>query len=109
MALGNPLGLAGTVTTGIVSARDRSIGETNLDAFIQVDAAINPGNSGGPLFNMKGEIVGMDTAFYVVPGRGSRRLDRSELCHANQRCEVHPRQSACPWPRPARISWCNAE
>ncbi len=70
VAIGNPLGLAGTVTTGIVSARDRSIGETDLDAFIQVDAAINPGNSGGPLFNMKGEMVGMDTAFYSVPGAG---------------------------------------
>jgi serine protease Do len=68
IAIGNPLGLAGTVTTGIVSARDRNIKQTDLDAFIQVDAAINPGNSGGPLFNMRGEMVGMTTAFYSVPG-----------------------------------------
>jgi serine protease Do len=68
VALGNPLGLAGTVTTGIVSPRDRSIKETDLDTFMQVNASINPGNSGGPLFNMKGELVGMNTAFFSVPG-----------------------------------------
>ena len=68
IAIGNPLGLAGTVTTGIVSARDRDIKETELDAFIQIDAAINPGNSGGPLFNLRGEAVGMNTALFSVPG-----------------------------------------
>lgn len=68
IAIGNPLGLSGTVTTGIVSALDRDIHETPLDAFIQIDAAINPGNSGGPLFNTKGEVVGMNTALYSVPG-----------------------------------------
>jgi S1-C subfamily serine protease len=68
IAIGNPLGLAGTVTAGIVSARDRNIKQTDLDAFIQVDAAINPGSSGGPLFNMRGETIGMATAFFSVPG-----------------------------------------
>jgi serine protease Do len=68
IAIGNPLGLAGTVTTGIVSATDRNIRETEFDSFIQIDAAINPGNSGGPLFNAKGEAVGMNTALFAVPG-----------------------------------------
>jgi len=68
IAIGNPLGLSGTVTTGIISARDRDIHETELDSFMQIDASINPGNSGGPLFNTKGEVVGMNTALYSVPG-----------------------------------------
>ena len=68
IAIGNPLGLAGTVTTGIVSARDRNIRQTDLDAFLQIDAAINPGNSGGPLFNAQGEAIGMNSAFFSVPG-----------------------------------------
>lgn len=68
LALGNPLGLDFTVTAGIVSAQGRSIGilrretETALEAFIQTDAAINPGNSGGPLINIKGEVIGINTA-----------------------------------------------
>jgi serine protease Do len=72
IAIGNPLGLGFTVTHGIVSARDRDIRITELDNFIQIDAAINPGNSGGPLFNISGELVGMNTAFFT-PGeeRGS--------------------------------------
>lgn len=68
IAIGNPLGLSGTVTTGIISARDRDIHETELDSFMQIDASINPGNSGGPLFNAKGEVIGMNTALYSVPG-----------------------------------------
>ena len=68
IAIGNPLGLAGTVTTGIVSARDRDIRQAGIDAFLQIDAAINPGNSGGPLFNMRGEAIGMNSAFFSVPG-----------------------------------------
>ncbi len=66
IAIGNPLGLGGTVTTGIVSARDRDIKQTPLDSFMQIDAAINPGNSGGPLFNTAGEVVGMNTALFTV-------------------------------------------
>lgn len=68
IAIGNPLGLSGTVTSGIISARDRDIHETPFDAFMQIDASINPGNSGGPLFNRKGEVIGMNTALYSVPG-----------------------------------------
>ncbi len=62
MAIGNPFGLAETVTAGIVSAKGRVIGAGPYDDFIQTDASINPGNSGGPLFNMKGQVVGINTA-----------------------------------------------
>ena len=62
IAIGNPFGLSHTVTTGIVSAKGRDIGAGPYDEFIQTDAAINPGNSGGPLLNLKGEVVGMNTA-----------------------------------------------
>ncbi len=69
MAIGNPFGLGHTVTTGIVSAKRRTIGAGPYDDFIQTDASINPGNSGGPLFNMKGEVIGINTA--IVPqGQG---------------------------------------
>lgn len=62
LTIGNPFGLGGTVTSGIVSALGRQIGQGPYDDFIQTDAAINPGNSGGPLFNDKGEVVGINTA-----------------------------------------------
>jgi serine protease Do len=62
VAMGNPHGLGHTVTQGIVSAKGRSIGAGPFDDFIQTDAAINPGNSGGPLFNLHGEVVGINTA-----------------------------------------------
>lgn len=62
LAVGNPFGLGHTVTLGIVSAKARSIGAGPYDDFIQTDASINPGNSGGPLFNWKGEVVGINTA-----------------------------------------------
>ena len=62
MAVGNPFGLGHTVTVGIISAKGRIIGAGPYDDFLQTDAAINPGNSGGPLFNMKGEVVGINTA-----------------------------------------------
>jgi serine protease Do len=69
MAIGNPFGLAQTVTVGIVSAKGRVIGSGPYDDFIQTDASINPGNSGGPLFNMNGEVVGINTAIVAV-GQG---------------------------------------
>jgi len=62
MAIGNPFGLASTVSAGIISAKAREIGAGPYDDFLQTDAAINPGNSGGPLFNLKGEVIGINTA-----------------------------------------------
>jgi serine protease Do len=69
VAIGNPFGLGHTVTTGIVSAKGRSLGLGAYDDFIQTDAAINPGNSGGPLFNLNGEVVGVNTAI-IAGGQG---------------------------------------
>ena len=62
IAIGNPFGLGGTVTAGIISARNRSIGLSRYEDFIQTDASINSGNSGGPLFDMKGNVIGINTA-----------------------------------------------
>ncbi|WP_164008355.1 Do family serine endopeptidase [Pyxidicoccus trucidator] len=82
MAIGNPFGLASSVSAGILSARARDIHAGPYDEFLQTDAAINPGNSGGPLFNMKGEVVGMNTAIiggatgigFAVPSNLIRNL-----------------------------------
>jgi len=68
MAVGNPFGLGGTVTAGIVSARGRDIGSGPYDDFIQTDASINRGNSGGPLFDMDGRVVGVNTAIFSPSG-----------------------------------------
>ncbi|WP_043359382.1 DegQ family serine endoprotease [Belnapia sp. F-4-1] len=68
LAIGNPFGLGGTVTAGIVSARGRDIRQGMYDDFIQTDAAINRGNSGGPLFNLEGQVVGINTAIYSPSG-----------------------------------------
>jgi serine protease Do len=68
VAIGNPFGLGGTVTSGIISARNRDINLTRYDDFIQTDASINQGNSGGPLFNLKGEVIGINTAI-IAPGQ----------------------------------------
>ncbi|MGH7159510.1 MAG: S1C family serine protease [Acetobacteraceae bacterium] len=70
LAAGDPFALGATVTAGIVSAKDREIGDGPFDRFLQIDAPINPGNSGGPLFNLKGQVIGMNTAI-VAPGGGS--------------------------------------
>jgi serine protease Do len=69
VAIGNPFGLEQTVTAGIISAKGRVIGAGPYDDFLQTDASINPGNSGGPLFNLKGEVVGINTAI-VASGQG---------------------------------------
>jgi serine protease Do len=68
MAIGNPFGLDHTVTTGIVSAKGRHIGAGPYDDFIQTDASINPGNSGGPLINMRGEVIGINSAIFSESG-----------------------------------------
>ena len=68
LAIGNPFGLGGSVTAGIVSARGRDIHQGPYDDFIQTDAAINRGNSGGPLFNMDGQVIGINTAIYSPSG-----------------------------------------
>src|ERR1700727_2822373 len=68
VAIGNPYGLRGTVTAGIISAEGRDIGDGPYDRFLQIDAPINRGNSGGPTFNMKGEVVGVNTAIYSPSG-----------------------------------------
>ena len=68
IAIGNPFSLGGTVTAGIVSARNRDINSGPYDNYIQTDAAINRGNSGGPLFNLDGEVVGVNTAIYSPSG-----------------------------------------
>lgn len=85
VSVGNPYGLGGTVTAGIVSARGRNINEGPYDDFLQIDAPINPGNSGGPLFNQSGQVVGISTAIFspsggnvgigfAVPSNNARRI-----------------------------------
>jgi serine protease Do len=71
IAVGNPFGLGGTVTAGIVSAHDRNLNDGPYDDFLQIDAPINPGNSGGPLFNQAGQVIGIDTAILSPNGGGS--------------------------------------
>ena len=68
VAIGNPFGLGGTVTSGIISARNRDIGMNRYEDFIQTDASINVGNSGGPLFNMNGDVIGINTAILGQSG-----------------------------------------
>jgi len=70
IAIGNPFGFGGTVTSGIISARNREIGLSRYEDYIQTDASINQGNSGGPLFNLNGEVIGINTAI-LAPGAGS--------------------------------------
>ena len=77
LAVGNPYGLGGTVTAGIVSAENRDIGSGPYDDFIQIDAAVNRGNSGGPTFNLNGEVIGVNTAILQPVGR----LRRHRLRH----------------------------
>jgi serine protease Do len=68
IAVGNPFGLGGSVTTGIISARGREIGSNSYGDYLQIDAAINRGNSGGPAFNLKGEVIGVNTAIFSPTG-----------------------------------------
>ena len=68
IAVGNPFGLGGTVTAGIVSANGRDIGEGPYDDFVQIDAPVNRGNSGGPAFDTSGQVIGVTTAIYTPSG-----------------------------------------
>ena len=68
LAVGNPFGLGGTVTAGIVSARGRDIGAGPYDDFLQIDAPVNKGNSGGPTFNTEGSVIGVNTAIFSPSG-----------------------------------------
>ncbi len=105
VAIGNPFGLGGSVTAGIVSARGRDIGAGPYDDFLQIDAPVNRGNSGGPTFNLKGEVVGVNTAIYS-PSGGSvgiafavpvgSRADASSTISAERR--GHPRLARRPDP-----------
>ena len=70
LAVGNPLGIGESVSAGIVSAKNRDILDTPFDAFIQTDASINHGNSGGPLFNTRGEVIGVNTAIFSPTEQG---------------------------------------
>ncbi len=82
VAIGNPFGLSHTVTAGIISAKNRVIGQGPYDNFLQTDASINPGNSGGPLFNAKGEVIGINTAIsasgqglgFAIPINQAKRI-----------------------------------
>ena len=67
-AIGAPFGLENTVTSGIVSAKSRNLPSDQFVPFIQTDAAVNPGNSGGPLFNMKGEVIGINSQIFSTSG-----------------------------------------
>ena len=84
IAIGNPLGLSGTVTSGIISARNRNIGLSRYEDYIQTDASINQGNSGGPLFNMEGDVIGINTAIlgregnigigFAIPSNSAKKV-----------------------------------
>ena len=76
VAIGNPFGLGGTVTAGIVSARGRDIGDGPYDDFLQIDAPINRGNSGGPMFNQDGHVIGVNTAISRPPAAASASASR---------------------------------
>jgi serine protease Do len=92
VAMGNPFGLGGTVTAGIVSARGRNIGTSPYDDFIQIDAPVNKGNSGGPTFNQDGEVVGVNTAIYS-PSGGSVGIAFAIPSHTVQRVVAQLKES----------------
>jgi len=79
LAVGNPFGLGGTVTAGIVSANGRDIGNGPYDDFIQIDAPVNKGNSGGPAFDMQGNVIGVNTAIFAVRRQRRHRVLDSGL------------------------------
>ena len=116
VAIGSPLGLQGTVTTGIISALDRpvttgdeSTGQHSVMNAIQTDAAINPGNSGGALVNMNGELVGVNSAIASMGGgagfpRRAERLDRAGLRDPGGSGQAHRRRVGLDRHRHARLA-----
>ena len=98
VAIGKPFGLENTMTAGIVSAKGRDLPQENLVPFIQTDVAINPGNSGGPLFNMKGEVVGINSSDLFA----HRRLHGPRVRRADRHRDEHGEAAAGEGPRHAR-------
>ena len=96
LAAGNPFGLGGSVTAGIISARGRDLGAGPFDNFLQLDAPINPGNSGGPIFNMDGQVIGDQHRHRLAV----RRLGRHRLRHAQR--TAHPDRHPVARQRPHR-------
>ena len=86
LAVGNPFGLGGTVTAGIVSARGRDIGAGPYDDFLQIDAPVNKGNSGGPTFNTEGSVIGVNTAIFSPSGGVGRHRLRHSGGYGEERC-----------------------
>ena len=101
IAVGNPFGLGGTVTTGIVSARGRNIGNGPYDDFLQIDAPINRGNSGGPAFNLDGEVIGINTAIFS-PSGGSIGIGFAIPAGGSGACHRGPEGQGLGHPRLAR-------
>ena len=94
VAVGNPFGLGGTVTAGIVSAQRRDIGAGPYDDFIQIDAPVNRGNSGGPTFNLAGEVVGVNTAIFSPSGGNVGIAFAIPAEHGRQRSSRRSRTTA---------------
>ena len=95
IAIGNPFGLGATVTAGIVSARNRDIQPGPYDDFIQTDAAINRGNSGGPLFDINGDVIGINSAI-ISPSGGSIGIGFAIPSDTAMRCSLSSANSARP-------------
>ena len=123
LAVGNPFGFNSTVTAGIVSAKARSLGQNSrngqmgIESFIQTDAALNPGNSGGALVNLRGELIGINSAIYSNTGSYAgfsfaipttivkrSRLTSSNTAQSSVQCSAAPWQSLMPRPPKKRTS-----
>ena len=100
IAVGNPFGLGGTVTAGIISANGRDIGAGPYDDFIQIDAPVNRGNSGGPAFDVEGNVIGVTTAIYSPSGG----VGRHRLCHPRRDGEERGQPDQGTRPRHPRLA-----
>ena len=94
VAVGNPFGLADTVTAGIVSARGRDIRAGPYDDYVQIDAPMNKGNSGGPAFDVEGNVIGVNTSIFFTV----RRFSRHRLRHPRRDREACGCPVEGPWP-----------